>query len=269
MQSEGSCGQSGETRNETSDRALPDLIATEEQLDEILTRPCDLLTKAVRQIASPLVIVGAGGKMGPTLAVLAKRAADASGRGIDVVAVSRFGNEQVRRWIENHGVKTVACDLLDSRSVAKLPDSGNLIYLVGLKFGTGTNPSATWAVNTLAPAAVCEKYAGSRIVALSTGNVCPLVPIDSGGSVETDRLTPLREYSNAAVGRERIFEYCAERYGSAWHCFVCFTLPSFVTEWCATSQIGFTGENPCHWPTAGSIAYGRATRTMQFFAPWS
>lgn len=199
--------------NETSRCAWPEVISTEEQLDEILSRPCHLPTEMVRQIASPLVILGAGGKMGPTLAVLAKRLADASERSIDVVAVSRFGNERARRWIESHGVATVACDLLDSRSVAKLPDTENLIYLVGLKFGTRTNPSATWAINTLVPATVCEKYAGARIVALSTGNVYPLVPIDSGGSVETDPLTPVGEYSNAAVGRERIFEYCSERYG--------------------------------------------------------
>lgn len=149
--------------------------------------------------------------MGPTLAVLARRAAEAAGHPLEVVAVSRFSNDASRQWLEKRGVKTVSCDLLDSDAVTRLPEAKNIIYLVGLKFGTAQNPAATWAINTIVPARVCERYPQSRIVALSTGNVYPQSTVSRGGSVESDSLTPLGEYANAAVGRERIFEYYSSR----------------------------------------------------------
>jgi len=176
-------------------------------LDEVLTRPCGELIEFIKTVSSPLLVLGAGGKMGPTLAVLARRAAEAAGHPLEVVAVSRFSNAASRQWLEARGVRTVSADLLDATALARLPEAQNIIYLVGLKFGTAQNPAATWAINTLVPARVCERYPRSHIVALSTGNVYPQSDVTRGGSVETDPLTPLGEYANAAVGRERIFEF--------------------------------------------------------------
>ena len=192
----------------------PELIHTDAELEEVLTRPRPVLMEFIRSISSPLVILGAGGKMGPTLAVLAKRAAQLAGHPLEVIAVSRFSDEAARHSLERQGVKTLSADLLEREQVGRLPDSGNIIYLVGLKFGTKENPGATWAVNALVPAHVAERYPESRIVALSTGNVYPLVPIESGGSSENSALTPLGEYANAAVARERIFEYFARKQGT-------------------------------------------------------
>jgi len=191
------------------------VIHTESELEDVLTRPTPQLIEFIRKVSSPLLVLGAGGKMGPTLAVLARRAADAAGHKLEVVAISRFSDTGSRRWLEERGVRTASCDLLDAEGVARLPDAENLIYLVGLKFGTSQNPAATWAMNTLVPARVCERFPRSRIVALSTGNVYPLSEVSRGGAVETDALTPLGEYANAAVARERIFEFHSQRNGTA------------------------------------------------------
>ena len=190
---------------------LPELIRTEAELDELLTRPGAALTDFIRTVSSPLVVLGAGGKMGPTLAVLARRAALAAGHNLDVIAVSRFSDAARRQWLEERGVKTVSCDLLEATSLAQLPEAENVIYLVGLKFGTGKNPAATWAMNTVVPARVAERYARARLAALSTGNVYPLTEVSAGGARETDALTPLGEYANASVGRERVFEFYSLR----------------------------------------------------------
>lgn len=186
---------------------LPERIETVEQLDELLTRPSDELVQFVRSLSSPLVLLGAAGKMGPSLAVMVRRAAQQAGHNLKILAVSRFSGSGTAAWLEQRGVETISCDLLERQAVASLPDAENVIYLVGLKFGTQQNPSLTWAINTLAPAHTCEKYARARCVALSTGNVYPLVPVTSGGATEDQPLTPLGEYANAAVARERLFEY--------------------------------------------------------------
>lgn len=193
---------------------LPDLIPTEEALDEVMARPRPVLVDFIKTLAGPLVVLGAGGKMGPTLAVLARRAAEAAGHPLDVLAVSRFSDQQARRWLEVQGVRTLSVDLLDRKALEQLPDSANVIYLVGLKFGTTGNSARTWAVNTLVSAHVAERYPRARIVALSTGNVYPFAAVASGGCVETDPLTPLGEYPNAAVARERIFEFFSEQNGT-------------------------------------------------------
>jgi len=152
--------------------------------------------------------------MGPTLAVLASRAAEAAGHKLDVVAVSRFSNEAARRWLEARGVHTLSCDLYDIDAVQKLPSAENVVFLVGHKFGTTQSPATTWAANTIVPMRVAGRYSDSRIVALSTGNVYLQSPVAQGGSVESDPLTPLGEYANATVGRERIFEFYSSRNGT-------------------------------------------------------
>lgn len=194
-----------------ADSQLPERIATEQELDEFMTRPRAALIDFVRTLKSPLVVLGAGGKMGPSLAVLVQRAATAASHPLEVIAVSRFTDATSRRWLEERGVRTISADLFQRSAVAALPDSDNVIYLVGLKFGTSQNPARTWAANTFIPALVAEHYARAGIVALSTGNVYPLTPMTRGGSVETDALTPLGEYANAAVGRERVFEYFSQQ----------------------------------------------------------
>jgi dTDP-4-dehydrorhamnose reductase len=196
------------------DLTLPEVIETLEALEDILTQPSAALVEFIHTLESPLVVLGAGGKMGPTLAVLARRAAQAAGRSLEVIAASRFADQGKRVWLEECGVKTWSCDLLERDAVARLPDSANLVYMAGLKFGTSQNPALTWAVNAIAPALTAERYPHSRIVALSTGNVYPLTPVKQGGSVETDALSPLGEYASAAVGRERLFEYYSSRQGT-------------------------------------------------------
>jgi nucleoside-diphosphate-sugar epimerase len=188
-------------------------ITTEAELDEVMTRPDAALVEFIPQVQSPLVVLGAGGKMGPSLAVQVQRAAQAAGRSLDVVAVSRFSDPAARRWLEERGVRTLSLDLRERASYAHLPDSANVLYLVGLKFGTTRSPAATWATMALPPALACERYGGARMVALSSGNVYPFSPIAGPWANEAAELTPLGEYSNACVARERIFEYCAQQHG--------------------------------------------------------
>ena len=193
---------------------LPRTITTEEELESVLTEPSDALVKFIPRVRGPLVILGAGGKMGPTLAILAKRAAEEAGHRLEVIAISRFGDAEARRSLEARGVKTIGCDLLERSSFEALPDTENVIYLVGMKFGTANDPASTWAMNTVVPARVAERYPRARIVALSTGNVYPLSRVATGGSLESDPLTPVGEYGNSAVGRERVFEYFSRRNGT-------------------------------------------------------
>lgn len=198
----------------TASPDLPDIIETEEALDEILTRPRAELIQFIQSVRSPLMILGAGGKMGPTLAVLARRAAESAGHKLAVIAASRFSDSVAQRWLEERGVQTITCDLLDADAARKLPPADDILYLVGQKFGTTQSPAATWAANTVVSAHVAERYAKARIVALSTGNVYPLGAVQRGGAVESDPLTPVGEYANATVGRERIFEFYSQRNGT-------------------------------------------------------
>jgi dTDP-4-dehydrorhamnose reductase len=185
-------------------------IETTSELEDLLTRPEPQLVDFIKTIRSPLMILGAGGKMGPTLAVLAHRAAELARHKLEIIAVSRYSDAGARDWLEERGVKTLGCDLLNRQEVAKLPCSVDVLYLVGLKFGTAQNPALTWAANSVVPAYVAEHYREGRIVALSTGNVYPFSK-NLRGAIETDPLTPLGEYANAAVGRERVFEFFSQK----------------------------------------------------------
>ncbi|HTL16567.1 MAG TPA: NAD-dependent epimerase/dehydratase family protein [Patescibacteria group bacterium] len=189
------------------DKNLPNQIATEEDLEAFLAQPSATLVDFVKTLPSPLLILGAGGKMGPTLALLVRNAADAAGHPLRVIAASRFTDQTLAARLNQHGIETLSCDLLQAQCIQKLPEAPNILYLVGLKFGTTQNPASTWAVNTIVPTRVAERFPTARIVALSTGNVYPFSNVKSGGALEPDPLTPIGEYANAAVARERIFEF--------------------------------------------------------------
>lgn len=186
-------------------------------LEERLSRPTGGVLDVLARTGGDLVVLGAGGKMGPSLARMARRAFDALGgthAAQRVVAASRFSDPAARRQLESHGVETAIVDLLDRRSVAALPDAPLVVYMVGLKFGVSDAPARMWATNTIAPALVAERYAGARVVAFSTGNVYPRTPAPGRGAAEDHALTPLGEYANACVGRERVLEWACERAGS-------------------------------------------------------
>lgn len=195
----------------TSFAEIPNTIANEQQLDDVLTSPSPKLVEFVRALKGDILILGAGGKMGPSLAVLAKRAIEAAGSSSSVIAVSRFSDAASRRWLDERGVITHSANLLDRTAVQQIPDAENVLYMVGTKFGTSQNPSFTWAINTIASGQVMERFATSRFVALSTGNIYPFVPTKSGGATEAGPVGPVGEYANAALGRERMFQYFSHR----------------------------------------------------------
>ncbi|MFN2563641.1 MAG: NAD-dependent epimerase/dehydratase family protein [Gemmatimonadaceae bacterium] len=199
--------------------AIPAGPANEVELDELLSRPRAETIEALEGCTGDVVVLGAGGKMGPTLTRLVARAAaeadQRAGRAARrLTAVSRFSSDAARHALEDAGVRTVACDLLDRHAVARLPDAANVFFMAGQKFGTADAPAMTWAMNTIVPAICAERYAGARVVAFSTGNVYPLTPVVRGGACESDLVGPVGEYAASCVGRERIFELAAERDGT-------------------------------------------------------
>ncbi len=187
---------------------------TEEELDELLTRPTAGSLRGVRSLDNDLVVLGAGGKMGPSLAVLARRSLDELGLPHRVVCVSRFSSPTARAYVESAGVETVACDLLDRQALDALPDAPNVLFMAGMKFGASASPSTTWAINVLLPGLVASRYREARIVALSTGNVYPLAAVDGGGATESTPLAPVGEYAQSCLGRERMFEFGSQRHGT-------------------------------------------------------
>jgi nucleoside-diphosphate-sugar epimerase len=186
----------------------------DDELEERLSRPSPEVIDALRRAAGDVIVLGAGGKMGPSLSAMLRRAADALGDGRSVMAVSRFSSPDVAERLERYGIRVVRAELGDRAAIARLPDAANVIYMAGQKFGTRDLPSLTWAVNTLIPAMVAERYAASRIVAFSTGNVYPLTPATGRGSREGDALTPMGEYANSCVGRERVLEHVSRTHGT-------------------------------------------------------
>ena len=199
---------------ETAPGRLPAQISSEPQLEELLSRPDQAVVEDLAQLQGDLVILGAGGKIGPSLARMARRALDAAGHSGRVIAVSRFSSAGVRDALEAQGVETIACDLLDREAVDALPLAANVIFMAGRKFGSSGNEPLTWAMNTVAPALVAAHYCQSRIVAYSTGNVYGLGPVQGGGAVESDPLCPAGEYAQSCLGRERVFQYYSRRYGT-------------------------------------------------------
>lgn len=184
------------------------ILDNEQQLKDALSQPSAEDIEAVARLDGDVVVLGAGGKMGPSLVRRFRRAADAAGWRHYLYAVTRTAQD----W--GAGIMGLGVDLLDRRQVDALPDAAHVIYMVGRKFGSTGNEGLTWAANTYAPALAAERYAGSRIVAFSTGNVYPLVPVASGGATEATPPDPVGEYAQSALGRERIFEHFATRHNT-------------------------------------------------------
>jgi hypothetical protein len=182
-------------------------IRNVEELDHILSSPTEQTIHAMGALKGDLVVLGVGGKMGPTLAGMAKRASDLAGVARRVIGVARFSTPGLEEQLHAWGVETHRCDLLDAKSYSQLPDAANVVFMAGMKFGATGQESLTWAMNTFVPGLVSERYRHSRIAAFSTGNVYGLSLVSGGGSKEDDPLHPVGEYALSCLGRERIFEH--------------------------------------------------------------
>ncbi len=187
---------------------------TEEKLDNLLTTPSQALIDDIAKIKGDIMVLGAGGKMGPTLCVLAKKAIEKAGTNQRVIAVSRFSDEMAVKLLHKEGVETISCDLLNLEQLNALPEVENIIYMAGRKFGTDGSEWQTWAMNATLPAFVAEKFKKSNIVVFSSGNIYPIVPLASGGCTEQDKTGPIGEYAMSCLARERAFEYAANHYGT-------------------------------------------------------
>lgn len=185
-----------------------------EDLETRLCEPVEADRQFMRDLKGDLLILGAGGKMGPSLAKLAKRAADESGAQKRITAVSRFSSISARRELEEAGVAVIFCDLLDPAEVGRLPDCENVLYLAGRKFGSIGRPDLTWGTNAIAPVLAARHYRHTRVVVFSTGNVYGFVEPISGGSQESDAPSPVGEYAQSCLARERIFEYFSNEFGT-------------------------------------------------------
>jgi nucleoside-diphosphate-sugar epimerase len=181
---------------------------TVDALEAELSKPSEADRDAMHLITGDLMVVGAGGKMGPSLARLARRATEAAGVPRRILAVSRFSNEELKRQMAGWDVAPLSCDLLDREQIARLPDCPNVLFLAGRKFGSTGNQPLTWATNVLVPALVAERFHGSRIVALSSGNVYPLA---ASPATEQTAPAPVGEYAQSVLARERVFEYYSVR----------------------------------------------------------
>lgn len=183
--------------------------ASETDLDELLSRPTPGVLETLARHPGDLLVLGAGGKMGPTLALMARRAFDQLGVGSRVIAVSRFGDAGLAQRLAAAGIETRQADLLDPSAVKELPEAASIVFMAGQKFGTSGKPATTWAMNAALPAFVAERFAGVRTVVFSTGNVYPLTPVGSGGAGEDDPVGPVGEYAMSCLARERLFEHYA------------------------------------------------------------
>src|SRR5215207_5047455 len=189
---------------------LPATIADIADLDDLLCRPSQALIDDLRKVDGDIMVLGVAGKMGPTLAGLAKAAVPER----RVIGVARFSDPAVKDWLQRRGVETIHCDLLNEAAIKALPKIPNIIFMAGRKFGAEGDLSLTWAMNSHVPALVAQAFASSRIVAFSTGCVYPFVPVDGGGSREEMQPDPPGEYAQSCVGRERMFEYFSKKFST-------------------------------------------------------
>jgi hypothetical protein len=189
---------------------LPDKILDIAALDDLLCRPSQALIDDLRKVDGDIMILGVAGKMGPTLAGLAKAALPDR----RIIGVARFSDADVKDWLQARGIETLHCDLLDEAAIRALPKIQNIVFMAGRKFGAEGDLSLTWAMNAHVPALVAQTFATSRIVAFSTGCVYPFVPVHGKGAGEDVALDPPGEYAQSCVGRERMFEYFSKKFST-------------------------------------------------------
>lgn len=178
-----------------------------DHLEDLLSEPSPGVVQTLGQLDGDILILGVGGKMGPSLARMARRASDLAGVRRRVIGVSRFSSATLPDQLNGWGVETVPADLLDPDALARLPDAPNVVFMAGMKFGSTGQQARTWAMNTFLPGLIARRFARSRIVAFSTGNFYPLAPVQSGGAIEGDEPAPIGEYAMSCLGRERILEH--------------------------------------------------------------
>jgi nucleoside-diphosphate-sugar epimerase len=190
------------------------IIATEQQLEDLLSEPSEADAQAMAALDGDLLMLGVAGKMGPSLARRARRACELAGVQKRIIGVARFSSAGTRDFLDRSGIETIAADLLDPEALAALPDADNVIFMTGRKFGSTGSEHLTWAMNVFQPGTAAERFRGSRIVAFSSGNVYPMTPVLQGGSTESTAPGPVGEYAQSALGRERILEYFSSRNGT-------------------------------------------------------
>jgi nucleoside-diphosphate-sugar epimerase len=189
---------------------LPDRIADVVALEELLCRPTQVLIDELNRVDGDIMVLGVGGKMGPTVAGLAKNAAPEK----RVIGVARFSEPGLKEQLQARGIETIACDLMNEDELAKLPKIKNIIFMAGRKFGAEGDLALTWAMNAHVPALVAQAFPESRIIAFSTGCVYPFVPVSGRGASESVPPDPPGEYAQSCVGRERMFEYFSNKFGT-------------------------------------------------------
>lgn len=189
-------------------------MRTTPELESRLATPSDALVADLRELDGDFIVLGAAGKLGPSLVSLAVEGIRRAGTGATVYAVSRYSTPGSREDMEARGAVAVSADVGDDDALRALPDAANVVYLVGAKFGSDGNPAATWATNSYLPGRIARRFGGSRVSALSTGNVYPFTPGGSGGAHEATPLSPVGEYAMSCLGRERVLEEIARQTGS-------------------------------------------------------
>jgi len=200
--------------NEDDSTAIPEKIRDVEQLDRLLSNPTEGVIETFSHLDGDVIILGVAGKMGPTLAWMARRAFDASGRrDRRVLGVARFTDPESESWLRDRGIETIRCNLLEQSAIERLPEVPNVVSMFAMKFGSIGREFQTWAMNTFLPGLVARHYRRSRIVAFSTGNVYGPVPVSQGGSTESDPPRPVGEYAMSCLGRERILEHFSRALG--------------------------------------------------------
>ena len=192
---------------------LPDRIETVEQLEDLLSEPTPGAVDMMSRLNGDLLLLGAGGKMGPSLARMARRASDLAGARRRIIGASRFSSGNLESALQRNGIETIRCDLLDPSAAERLPDVPNVIFMTGMKFGATGQEALTWAMNCTVPADVARRFRHSKIVAFSTGNVYGLSRVTRAGSVESDPLHPVGDYAQSCVGRERVLEHQSRTLG--------------------------------------------------------
>lgn len=192
---------------------FPERISDVEMLENMLSEPSEGVVETLSRLDGDIIILGVAGKMGTTLARMAKRASDMAGIKRRVIGVSRFTRAEEEGKLNSAGIETLRCDLLDEDQLKALPDVPNVVFMAGMKFGSTGNESLTWAMNVLLPGMVCSKYNKSKIVAFSSGSLYGLSPITNGGSLEDGPVNAVGEYSMSVLGRERVFEHYSRTAG--------------------------------------------------------